>query len=47
MPRQQFQTGITQAASGSKKTIATSADKLLENIENQNFKKILQQIACK
>ena len=34
-----IQTGITQAASGSKKTIATSADKLLENIENQNFKK--------
>ena len=34
-----IQTGITQAASSAKKTIATSADKFLENIENQGFKK--------
>lgn len=41
-----IQTGINQAASQAKKTFATSADKFLENIENQGFKKVvLQQIA--
>lgn len=34
-----IQTGITKAASLAKNTLATSADKFLENVENQGFKK--------